>query len=794
MNKACDSLEQSKNGVFAVIEPRTFWKVAEQPSEQMKRYIQEELNCSDIFASLCIQRGMKTKEEISHFLKPDSSWFHDPEELGDMKKAVARIENAVAHGEKIFVYGDYDADGVTSTALLIEALRFKGADPEFIIPNRFVHGYGPNKELFKEMIDQGASLIITCDNGISGHEAISYAQNQNVDVIVTDHHELPGELPEAYALIHPRLPGTNYPFGDLSGAGVAYKLACSLAKEHSSTLLELAAIGTVADLVSMTDENRAIVAEGLKALKKSKRIGLKALLASSDIEQEKVNETSIGFSLAPRLNAAGRLGEAMPAVQLLLTTNEKEAEDLAKHLQMLNEQRKELVEQITEEALLLIEKIEPKGPLIVLAQSNWHEGVLGIVASRIVQETGKPALLLNIDQETGIAKGSGRSVEKVNLYEAMNQLRPLMEKFGGHHMAAGLSIQTKNLSEFTKKINTHIQRTLSEDDLKESLRIDICLTVDQCSIQAIEEIGQLAPFGTGNEAPIFMIREAFGETVKQIGGNGQHVKLLLSHNQTRLDAVGFNMPQVVEKSGTEPVFTAVGTLEVNEWRNKRKPQLMLKDLRTEGIQWFDVRSKRMQDELLKKTNIDFVFFDQKKKDTFESLMSPTAHAYVWDMDSSKQIMKQNDRVILMDCPSNLSVLEHFLQVVPYEDVYVHLYAEEDAFAEGMPTRENFAAVYKYIVTHANIPLYQQGETLASYLRIPHSQLSFMISVFFEAGFVTIEDGLVNPVKHPSKIDLTKTDVYRQREEFLHTQKVLQYSSFAKLAALLQSWCCMLPVG
>jgi single-stranded-DNA-specific exonuclease len=405
---------------------------AELPAEFSEILKNEAIN--PLVGQLLWDRNIQNKESLEAFLRPTLENLYDPYLMHDMEKAVTRIQEAVANGEQILVYGDYDADGITSTTVMKEAIELIGGEVSFFLPNRFIHGYGPNLEVFKEKIESGTQLIITVDNGVAGHEALKYASDAGVDVIVTDHHELPSELPPAYALIHPKHPEGHYPFGDLAGVGVAFKVATALLGEIPVEFLDLVAIGTIADLVSLTDENRALVKIGLSVIQTGERIGLDMLIQLADLKKEGINEESIGFTIGPRLNALGRLGDADPGVILMTTFDEEEAAEIAAYINQQNEERKEIVAAITSEAF---ELIDPQEPVHLVAKKGWHEGVLGIVAGRIMQNTGKPAIVLSINEEETAAKGSGRSVSALNLYDALSEIREVFTHFGGHHMAAG---------------------------------------------------------------------------------------------------------------------------------------------------------------------------------------------------------------------------------------------------------------------------------------------------------------------------------------------------------------------
>ncbi len=403
------------------------WKLKEQevlPQSFIQLLNQQKID--PFIGQLLWQRNLRNETALKKFLSPTLEDIYDPLLMNDMKKAIQRIQTAAENGERILIYGDYDTDGITSTVLMKETIELIGGDVDFFLPNRFIHGYGPNKEIFKEKIEQGIQLIITIDNGVAGHEAIQLAQEKGVDVIITDHHELPVSLPQAYAIVHPRHPDGKYPFDDLAGVGVAFKVASALLEEPPVEFLDLVALGTIADLVSLTDENRVLVKIGLVILQKSERIGLKCLIEKSGLKQETISEEDIGFSLAPRLNAIGRLGEAGPGVQLLATFDDQEAEQLATMIDEKNNQRKKLVSTVTEEAL---QQINPNDPIHIIAKEEWPEGILGIVAGKIVQETGKPTIVLTIDAAKKLAKGSARSIPAINLYEVLNEKRAWLTSF-----------------------------------------------------------------------------------------------------------------------------------------------------------------------------------------------------------------------------------------------------------------------------------------------------------------------------------------------------------------------------
>ncbi|WP_019792938.1 single-stranded-DNA-specific exonuclease RecJ, partial [Streptococcus sobrinus] len=404
------------------------WKQVDQaPSEPFLELAKKE-DLDNLAAGILYERGIDDQAKLHDFLSADLSQLHDPYLLHDMDKAVERIRSAIEAGQQILIYGDYDADGMTSSSIMQEALEMLGAEYQVYLPNRFTDGYGPNLSVYKYFIEQQeTSLIVTVDNGVAGHEAIAYAQEQGIDVVVTDHHSLPDNLPDAYAIVHPEHPEGDYPFKYLAGCGVAFKLASALLEGIPNELLDLVAIGTIADMVSLTGENRILVKYGLQMLAQTERIGLQELMQVADIDPSDLNEETVGFKIAPMLNALGRLDDPNPAVELLTGFDDQEAGEIAHMIQEKNEERKQIVQDIYDQALTMI---DPGKPAQVLAKEGWHPGVLGIVAGRILESLSQPVILLNI--EDGRAKGSARSVEAVNIFAALNPHRDIFDAFGGH--------------------------------------------------------------------------------------------------------------------------------------------------------------------------------------------------------------------------------------------------------------------------------------------------------------------------------------------------------------------------
>lgn len=680
------------------------WKLSEtEPSESFLQMIRE-LKLSPFVGKLLWQRGYHEEKDINRFLHPKEQELHDPYLIHDMDKAISRIQEAVISGEKILVYGDYDADGITSATVMKETLELLGAEVEVFLPNRFEHGYGPNQSVYQEKIEEGIQLIITVDNGVAGNDAVAYAQQAGVDVIITDHHELPENLPDAYAIVHPRHPAGHYPFPDLAGVGVAFKVASALLEEPPAEFLDLVAIGTIADLVSLTDENRILVSLGIDAIHHSERIGLQALFEESGVKMRDADETTIGFSIAPRLNAIGRMGDPRPAVSLLATFDEEEASVQAKKLNEINEERKAIVEQITQEALAMVNK---ENHIHLLVNRGWHEGVLGIVAGKIMNETGKPTLVLTL-KEDGSAKGSGRSIEALNLFEMLDQMRDLFTYFGGHHAAVGLTMPSENVTILQEKMNQYIVDHQIDLMRGPELRIDEVLLPNEVTVERIDELKLLAPFGTDNPLPQFLFR-----------------------------------------------------------------QLMVSDFSVGGLQVFDWRAKRFREQSRTSEGSLYLAFDSSTLKFVPEIIQEAAIVFE-GLDSVKAIIEKRkpNSLVVMDCPDDLADLKEVFRSYSFNRVYLMGISPDEAYLNGVGTREQYAKLFKLIHSQERIDIRHKIKAIAQYLRIPEKLLIFMIQVFFELKFVTIENGVLQKVASPESHPLTESRLYQRRlnkikvEEFL----------------------------
>lgn len=739
----------------------------------------EELEVSNLFVEICLSRGLTTIEEIKQFISIDETWFHDPFLMHEMDKAVTRITEALQNEEQITVYGDYDADGMTSTALLTEALESMGARVNYYLPSRFIEGYGPNKEAFEKIIEDGTSLILTVDNGVTGHEAIDFAQTKGTDVIVTDHHELPEELPEAYAIIHPKHPDGEYPFGDLAGVGVAFKLVAALTGEIPVESLDLAAIGTVADLVSLTDENRALVYFGLQMVEQTQRIGLLRLLNIIDKAPHEVDEETIGFQIAPRLNAVGRLGEAGPCVDLLTTHEPNKAQELAEFVNEKNEERKAIVEEMVFDVQEELANLEETHEVVLLANENWHQGVLGIVASRIVEQTHKPTLLFAIDATTGIAKGSARSIDGFNLYEAFVEVKELFTQFGGHYMAAGMSAKVENLAEIQQKLSTYAK---SLEAFEPTKKIDAFASLTEISTESIKEIEQLRPFGTDNEKPMIASREVTVIQKRAVGADGNHLKLAVGQDEAALDIISFQNGYLNDLLFEEQEISIVGYLENNEWNGLSKPQMQMLDLDIPGPMLIDQRVNKLSLEIFSYENAAYVFY---KKESYEQGLKhipASSNAFLLTTTEAVEKFEATQNIIVVDCPSSIGQFHATIKNNEKLSIRCYFYKKDHLFLSGLPTRKDFTKAYKYFATHKDMDLINKGHILADHLGMDNNKIFLIVQVFLEANFVIIDNGVLNIINQPEKSNLQNTKSYQNAQNQIKAEELFVYSSFKEVIA------------
>lgn len=559
------------------------WKLP-KPNATLQEIFSMKLGVSKVIAQILVNRGITAIDEARAFLYEEEN-VPVPFLMKDLDKAVARIQKAIKNHEKIRIFGDYDVDGITSTAILMHAIAGIGGMVDYYIPERLTEGYGMNKASVVAASHDGVSLIITVDSGIASVEEADVARSMGIDVVITDHHEPPPVIPRAVAVINPKQGDCPYQFKDLAGAGVAYKLAEALLNPAEcdylpDKLIELACLGTIADIVPLKGENRILVKKGLKALSHSGFVGLQALMEQCGFKQGEINSRQVAFQLAPKINAAGRLGDASCAVKLLLCDNKDEAAALAAELCALNEERQKVEAAIYQEALDIIEAggVDlARDKVIVLAREGWHLGVIGIVASKLVQDFYRPVILMNI--EGGTAKGSARSIPPFNLFQALQHNTQYLGKFGGHKQAAGLTMLLENVPLFSSAINCYADKQLTDEDLLPEIYVDCEVALTDLNEDTYRQMQMLAPYGCDNPAPVVVCRQAGIMDHFTVGLNGAHLKLKVSSTQLLLDAIGFNLGRYQDLVAQVDYLDLAFSLEKNEWNGRTNLQLNIKDLR-----------------------------------------------------------------------------------------------------------------------------------------------------------------------------------------------------------------------
>ena len=600
---------------------KTVWSSKYCPDHENKKIVSEIAlanNISEICASLLYNRGFKSPEDASRFLNFGDAMMYSPLLLKDVEKGVERIQRALENNERIVIYGDYDVDGVTSVTMLYLYLKNLGAQVSYYIPNRIGEGYGLSKDAIQLLSTYGVSLIITVDTGITAVDEVDFASSLGIDVVITDHHECQEKLPCAVAVINPHRCDCEYPFKSLAGVGVIFKVICAIetllfydrsremeaVKSIYYRFADLAAIGTIADVMPIVDENRMIVKMGLAMLEKTNRVGLRALMEAASwgsnpnvrpvveskpkvTKPRKINSTYIGFTIAPRINAAGRISSATLAVDLLLTEDEGEAKRLAHELCEINYTRQIEENKIAEEAYKIIEKDRDleKDKVIVVSNDEWLQGVVGIVSSKVTEKYGLPSILISFDgasigEPSGldVGKGSGRSIKGFNLVEALSYSKDTLVKFGGHELAAGLSVRRKDVDTFRNKINEYANNVLTEEDLYYRIEADRELTLADLTMNLAKETTKLEPFGNMNPMPNFIVKSVKVMSAHLIGA-GNHTKFVFEQNGITINAVMFHRSYLNLNIKEQDLVDVLFTLDINNFNNVESVQMIIQDIR-----------------------------------------------------------------------------------------------------------------------------------------------------------------------------------------------------------------------
>ncbi|NEU31563.1 single-stranded-DNA-specific exonuclease RecJ [bacterium LRH843] len=764
-----------------MLKPKARWKIEEQSSSQIDELVNE-LKIAPLVAKLLLNRGFDTAVKAKQFLYKEEMSYHDPFLLDDMERVVERLHSAIEKEEKILIFGDYDADGVSSTALLYSALRSLNALVDYYIPNRFTEGYGPNEPAIRRAKDEGYQVIITVDTGISAVDVAAISKEIGLDFIITDHHEAPPVLPDAYAIVNPKKPGCPYPFKGLAGVGVALKVAHALLGRLPVELLDIAVIGTVADLVPLIDENRLLVMEGLHAFQSTDKPGLIALKKKCGLTSL-IEADHIGFGIGPRINAAGRLDSADPAVQLLLSTEASEAELLADEIDALNKERQAIVTELTEAAVAVVEQTYPPSDnkVLIVGGEGWNAGVIGIVASRLVERYYRPTIVLSIDRDKKIAKGSARSIAGFDMFQELSKNRHLLPHFGGHPMAAGLTMNLDDVDELRTRLSLQADEVLAEEDFKPLTTIDLVAGIEEISVSVINQLGQLAPFGVQNPTPKLLLEDVKLSQMRRIGKDENHLKVNFVENEASIEGIGFHLGYLHDEMTLQATVSVVGTLSINEWNGHVKPQIMIEDIAVNEWQLFDFRSvqKTQLMQMLESIPEEERLIVAFKKETVTSLGLSNLAVHYADEDVLSTCYKRY--LVLLDVPKEREQLKNlFIHDMKPSRIYTIFYNDTDSFFQTQPNREQFKWYYAFLLKRKIFDMRKHGQDLASYKGWSKHTIEFMSQVFIELGFVALENGIVSLLANPEKKNLDQSKTFRQKQEQVFIENELVYSSYHDL--------------
>ncbi|MFB1051633.1 single-stranded-DNA-specific exonuclease RecJ [Paraliobacillus sp. JSM ZJ581] len=768
-----------------MLQSQAKWEFKNDEMKALKGTTFHGLGLPPLIEHLLVKRGIKTKEEAISFLEPNLDDLYHPSLLTDIEKVKKRIQQAIDNEESILVFGDYDADGVSATAVLIETLRELGAMCDYYIPNRFTEGYGPNEQAFRKAYNQGFQLIITVDTGIAAFAPAQLAKELGIDLIITDHHEVQSVLPDAYAIIHPKC-STAYPFKELAGVGVAFKLAHYLLGYFPKQFLDLVVIGTIADLVPLVSENRILTYHGLKAISQTKRPGISALKKLAGISNA-VSEEDIGFLIGPRINAVGRLQSAYPALELLLSEDAEQADSIATEINDINQKRQKIVSGITEEAIGHVEENkEANKQVIVVAQEGWNEGVLGIVASKLVRLYQRPAVVLTLQPDKQRAKGSARSIPAFDLFENGMEIKDLFEQFGGHAQAAGMTLSIDDVDRIRIALNQLAKQKLAIDDYKEKLEIEQEIALDDVDIKLIQSLDQLAPFGMGNPKPLFHIKAKPIE-LRQIGSKKNHLKAAFQGESQRMQAIGFGMGGLYHLISPQADMEMVGFLQINEWNGRKNTQMMIQDVSVKEWQLFDFRGSKLwmkQVANFDKNSTAIITFQT----TSNNVSYPFKH-YHFDQlqnEESKRVLSEYKTIILVELPKNLKDIQMLMESVTPENMVVTYQLEDNELSQAFPNRNDFKWFYGMLLKRRNFSLSSDIPLLVKHKGWKKDKIECIIKVFSELEFVKINDGIIRPVDQPSKRDLTESQLYQKVIEQAEIEKTMYYSTYQELKDWLTS--------
>ena len=732
----------------------------------------ESYSISKNIAKILNARNITDMTSVKKYFSDEYEEGYDPFLMHDMQKAVDRINEAIENEEKILVYGDYDADGITSTVLLVETLISMGANVSSYIPNRFEEGYGPNKEAFTKIIDSGITLIITVDNGIAGVEEVDLANELGCDVIVTDHHKIQDTIPNAYAIIHPEHPEGNYPFKKLAGVGVAFKLAHALLEIFPDFLLDLVAIGTIADMVSITDENRIFVKQGLELINEDPRIGLKMLLELSGIDT-KIDEQTVGFYIAPKLNSIGRMDSAKLGLSFLMAEDPVTARALAEQIEQYNIQRKQVTEDIVKDVISKIENSKKKQKNVIMISGEYHEGVLGIVASNIVEKYQKPVFIMN--EKEGVLKGSARSIFDFNIYEAMNKISDLFLAFGGHTLAAGFSFEKSNFEKIEEFLDNEFEEFKQNNDLKANKNIDIVTSLEDISYQFLNSLDALKPYGMDFEKPTVLIENAMVLNKAYFGSEKQYLRLTIADEVGNLDCITFKDSVTFDKVEKNDIIDLLCNIDKNNFNGRTKLQAHI----------IDIHIKEFLFEDLRFINYDIANIDINCLKLSKHRDDKDNNFYQYkDLDSL--IDREFEYIYLLDIPTSKEYLYKIINLKPKK---VFLICEEKQVLSDvyLIDKNRLIKLFNLILSTNNkqINVAQQLDKLLVVLKTNVDSLKIMIQIFKELELINFINNTIILNPDYKTVDLKKSSSFIRMENIFEVENLLLKESIANINKILE---------
>ena len=732
----------------------------------------ESYSISENIAKILNARNITDMTSVKKYFSDEYEEGYDPFLMHDMQKAVDRINEAIENEERILVYGDYDADGITSTVLLVETLISMGANVSSYIPNRFEEGYGPNKEAFTKIIDSGITLIITVDNGIAGVEEIDLANELGCDVIVTDHHKIQDTIPNAYAIIHPEHPEGNYPFKKLAGVGVAFKLAHALLEIFPDFLLDLVAIGTIADMVSITDENRIFVKQGLELINEDPRIGLKMLLELSGIDT-KIDEQTVGFYIAPKLNSIGRMDSAKLGLTFLMAEEPVTARALAEQIEQYNIQRKQVTEDIVKDVISKIENSEKKQKNVIMVSGEYHEGVLGIVASNIVEKYQKPVFIMN--EKEGVLKGSARSIFDFNIYIAMNKISDLFLAFGGHTLAAGFSFEKSNFEKIEEFLDKEFEEFKQNNDLKANKNIDIVTSLEDISYQFLNSLDALKPYGMDFEKPTVLIENAMVLNKTHFGSEKQYLRLTIADEVGNLDCITFKDSVTFDKVEKNDIIDLLCNIDKNNFNGRTKLQAHI----------IDINIKEFLFEDLRFINYDIANIDINCLKLSKHRDDKDNNFYQYkDLDSL--IDEEFEYIYLLDIPTSKEYLYKIINLKPKK---VFLICEEKQVLSDvyLIDKNRLIKLFNLILSTNNkqINVAQQLDKLLAILKTNVDSLKIMIQIFKELELINFVNNTIILNPDYKTVDLKKSSSFIRMENIFEVENLLLKESITNINKILE---------